>query len=254
MSASVDSQWNGCTPNKALHWMAIPLRSIATSELGRYIVEGHFIEEPKLSGKEIRDQIIQAGLKAIPYAGSPLASLYFGIKNEKRFKRLESFYRELNEELASTKKDIEALKNAKPDEETAAIVEELNTKIENEPLAAKREYYKIFFKSNVINSLLLSYEERRFFLESLDSLSVLDLNLLSFLTRQEKPIHIKSIQRGKDSPFQILGSINRLRNYGYASTQTVSIVIGSGEDNALNESVLITDYGRKFFSFALVES
>jgi len=36
MWVSVDSQWNGCTPNKALHWMAIPLRCIATSELDRW--------------------------------------------------------------------------------------------------------------------------------------------------------------------------------------------------------------------------
>ena len=35
MRVSVDSKY---TPNKALHWMAIPLRSIATSELDRWLV------------------------------------------------------------------------------------------------------------------------------------------------------------------------------------------------------------------------
>ena len=49
--------------------------------------------DEKLSRKEIRDQIIQVGLNALPYVGSPLAALFFGIRNEKRFKRLEAFYR-----------------------------------------------------------------------------------------------------------------------------------------------------------------
>ncbi|MFZ3114229.1 MAG: hypothetical protein WA133_09200 [Syntrophales bacterium] len=53
----------------------------------------------KLSGTAKRDLVIQTGMQAIPYVGGSLAALYFGAKQERRFKRLESFYAELAEEV-----------------------------------------------------------------------------------------------------------------------------------------------------------
>lgn len=50
-------------------------------------------EDEHLSAREKRDLVIQAGIQAIPHVGSALATLYFGRKQELRFKRLETFYK-----------------------------------------------------------------------------------------------------------------------------------------------------------------
>ena len=50
-------------------------------------------ENEHLSAIEQRDLVIQAGMQAIPYVGSSLATLYFGRKQDLRFKRLETFYK-----------------------------------------------------------------------------------------------------------------------------------------------------------------
>lgn len=207
------------------------------------------MSEEKLNGKEITEQIVQAGLNAIPYVGSPLASLYFGIKNEKRFKRLETFYSELAEEIKRTQSDLNNMQAAKPDEGTAAIIEDINTQIENEPTEQKRRLYKTFFKSNIYNPLLLSYEERKILLDALNKLSVLDISMIQFLNSQQKPVPVRNIQRGNASNYEILGGINRLKYYGFCATYTLSMVVGSDADNALNESVAITDYGKKFIQY-----
>lgn len=45
-----------------------------------------------------KEVILEALMQALPYVGGSLATLYFGHKQEKRFKRLEKFYEELKEE------------------------------------------------------------------------------------------------------------------------------------------------------------
>lgn len=39
-----------------------------------------------------KDIVIEAIIQTIPYVGGALSTLYFGHKQEKRFKRLETFY------------------------------------------------------------------------------------------------------------------------------------------------------------------
>lgn len=60
--------------------------------------------KPKLTGQGIRDLVIQAGIQAIPHVGGSLATLYFGLKQEFRFQRLETFYKEVASEIQTLKK------------------------------------------------------------------------------------------------------------------------------------------------------
>ena len=66
----------------------------------RYASGESAVADDDLKGAEKRDLAIQTGLQLIPYVGGSLCTLYFGTKQEKRFKRIESFYRELAEELS----------------------------------------------------------------------------------------------------------------------------------------------------------
>ncbi len=64
------------------------------------------IENEHLSAKEKRELVIQAGMQVIPYVGSSLATLYYGRKQEIRFKRLEIFCKEFAEEISDLKDKI----------------------------------------------------------------------------------------------------------------------------------------------------
>jgi len=94
----------------------------------------------KLSSSEKRDLVIQAAMQAIPYVGAPLSAIYFGVKQERRFKRIESFYTELAEEINEIRDQIVSV-DRQNKEALAAILEELNEKVETEPLEEKREFF-----------------------------------------------------------------------------------------------------------------
>jgi hypothetical protein len=63
-----------------------------------------------------KDTIIEAGLNAIPYVGGSLATLYYGSKNEKKFERLENFYKELKEEMDKNPIDVSGFTNHNEEE------------------------------------------------------------------------------------------------------------------------------------------
>ena len=95
-----------------------------------------------MSNKSIdEDTIIEAAVQAIPYVGAPLATLYFGNKQEKRFRRLEKFYEELKEEMSKTPNVYKDITHHNADE-LSAIIEELNEKVESEHLEFKRKIFK----------------------------------------------------------------------------------------------------------------
>ena len=57
-------------------------------------------KESKVSAKDKFDLAVQAGLQLIPGGiGGAISNIYFGLKQEKIFKRIENFYSELAEEL-----------------------------------------------------------------------------------------------------------------------------------------------------------
>jgi len=210
----------------------------------------NFNNEPKLSGTEIRDLVIQACIQEIPYVGGPLATLYFGAKQEKRFKRIETFYQEVAQEIQDLKNRITSLEEHDK-EALAAIIEELNEKIEREHVKEKREFFKAYFKNTLIYPVKGNYEERRFFLDTLGMMSLLECELLGFLYNQNQPVRVGDIQKPGVDQYAIVGAIGRLKSYGFLVSAQASFSIGSGVDNTLNETVKVSDFGRRFCDFCL---
>jgi len=64
------------------------------------------LNDIKLNNKENTRLGIQAAIQAIPYVGSSIATLYFGYKQEIRFKRLETFYKSISNEIEGIKDKI----------------------------------------------------------------------------------------------------------------------------------------------------
>ncbi|MTL76341.1 hypothetical protein GMA27_12010, partial [Turicibacter sanguinis] len=53
----------------------------------------------KLNTNDMMDLAIETGMQLIPIVGGSLATIYFGIKQTKEFKRIEQFYTELANDL-----------------------------------------------------------------------------------------------------------------------------------------------------------
>jgi len=208
-------------------------------------------ESECLSATEKRDLVIQAGIEAIPYVGSSLATLYFGRKQELRFKRLETFYKEFAEEVHDLKDRI-ASPEAHDKEAIAAIIEELNEKIEREQVQEKREFLKAYLKNTLIHPATKgNYDERRFFLDTLGAMSLLDCELLAFLYKKQEGIKVGAIQKPGVDQYAIVGGVGRLKTFGFLVSGQVSITIGGGADNILSEILKVSDFGRRFCEFCL---
>lgn len=206
--------------------------------------------DPKLTITDKRDLVIQASMELVPYVGGPLSTLYFGSKQEKRFKRIESFYKEISEEIGHMKESISSLDNQDP-EQLEAIIESLHEKIEIEPTKEKRDYLKNYFKNTLKHPVSGNFDERKYFLETLSNLTLLECELLIFLKTQSSALQVRSIQKPGIDTYAIVGSIGRLKTSGFISAATSSIALGGNADNSLNEMVSITTFGNKFIQFCL---
>ena len=207
-------------------------------------------DDTKLNSSEKRNLVIQAGIQAIPYVGSSLVTLYFGAKQKRRFKRLETFYQEVAQEMQTLKGKI-ASPEEHDKEALVAIIEELNEKIEREQIKEKQEFFKIYLKNTLIYPVKGNYEERRFFLDILSSMSLLECDILGFLYKQNQLLKVRNIQKPCVDQYAIVGIIGRLKSYGFLISRQSSFSIGSRVDNALNETVKVSDFGRRFFEFCL---
>ena len=208
-------------------------------------------EEEQLSNTEKRDLVIQAGIQAIPHVGGSLATLYFGRKQELRFKRLETFYKEVAEEIDDLKDRI-ASPEEHDGEALAAIIEELNEKVEREQVREKREFLKAYLKNTLVYPVKGNYDERRFFLDTLGAMNLLECELLIDLYNNIEPVIVGAIQKPSTDQYAIVGAIGRLKAYGFlVSALPIPAVYGGTTTDFLDELVNISNYGQSFCEFCL---
>jgi hypothetical protein len=196
-----------------------------------------------------KDVIIESLMQAIPYIGAPLANLYFGHKQEKRFKRIEQFYLELKDEIGRVERTFPDISSHNP-EELSAILEELNEKVETEHLEVKRKYYKEYFKNSMLFPVNKNFDERKLFLDILSALTPLQIELIVFLSAQSAPLNGSSIIKPGVDQSLIAGSLAQLKTFGITNNVLTSIVLG-GSSSAVNENISLSNFGKRFHSFCL---
>lgn len=202
-----------------------------------------------LNGAEKRDLAIQTGLQLIPYVGGSLCTLYFGTKQERRFKRIESFYAELAEELKQVKGTIPPVdKQDAPALE--AIMESLHEKVEAEPTVEKRQFFKNYLKHTLLQPVSGNFDERKYFLTALDEMSLLECELLAFVNDSGQ-VQVGSMNKPGTEQYAIVGAIGRLKARGFLIAYQNSFAVGGGADNSLQEIVRVSPFGKRFHSFCL---
>lgn len=201
----------------------------------------------ELTFKEKRDLAIQSGMQLLPYVGGALSSLYFGAKQERRIKRIESFYQEISSEISALKDKIKPVENNNS-EELEFLLELLHEKIEVEATQQKRLCYKNYFKNSLIVPLENQFDTRRYFLDSLSSMSLLELELLAFI-KNEKSTTVGCVEKKGTDQYAIIGAIERLRSRGFLKSSQQGL--STSGDNFQRCSVSLSDTGKEFHDFCI---
>ncbi len=199
--------------------------------------------------KQETENMVKAGLQLIPYIGGTLATLYFDRKQQREFSRLLNFYKELSEELKTLKEKL-SLDN-QDETKLMTLIEKVNNKVEKEVLQEKINYLKHYFKNILIQPVKDDYDEKVFFLESLSSMSLLEIEILKFLNSQSNFIPIGTIQKPGIEQYAIVGATGRLRNLGFLQSAGGGMSFGDKSDNYLKELVKVSSFGEKFIEFCL---
>jgi hypothetical protein len=229
----------------------MPLALNTQSTIKRIVAMTESDSEPRLSGAEKWDLVIQASVQRVPVIGGSLATIYFGAKQERRFKRLETFYEEVSNELNALRNKIASVEQHN-EVTLVAILEELHERVERESTREKREYLKNYFKKTLIEPVTASnFDERRFFLDTLDTLSLFECTLLGFLYDQEGPVKVGNIQMSGVDQYAIVGAVGRLKTCGFLESSQSRLVVGGGADNMLMENVSMSSFGRRFCEFCI---
>lgn len=204
------------------------------------------MEKEKVGAKDKLELVVNAGLQAIPYVGGPLATLYFGYKQEQRFQRVEKTLKEVADELQGIQ--IPSIDEHNK-EELIALIDELTDKIEKEQLESKRILYKEYFKNILKTPTNRNYEERKLFLEVLEKITPLQIEIFQFLLVNDNAVDL-SIQKPGTDQSLIQSSILQLENYGLVNATIHSISIG--DSNAgMPMSLKVSQFGRRFNEFCL---
>ena len=204
----------------------------------------------KLTSSDKRDLVIQAGMQLVPYVGGSLSSLYFGAKQEKRFKRLESFYQEVAAEIEKMKDSISSVDKQDPIA-LEAIIESLHEKVESEPTLEKREFFKNYFKNTLKFPVAGNFDERKYFLDALSEMTLLECELLVFIDSQPSSIEVGNIQKPSTDKYAVIGAVGRLKSRGFLVSTQGSFAVGGGVDNSLQEIVSVSYFGKSFIAFCL---
>lgn len=207
-------------------------------------------QTPNLTNSDKRDLVIQAGMQLVPYVGGSLSSLYFGAKQEKRFKRLESFYQEIASEIEKMKDSISSVDKQDP-VALEAIMESLHEKVEAEPTLEKREFFKNYFKNTLKFPVAGNFDERKHFLDALSEMTLLECELLAFINTQPSSIQVGNIHKQGTDKYAVVGAIGRLKSRGFLTATQHSFAIGGVSDNSLQEIVSVSSFGKSFIAFCL---
>ena len=199
-----------------------------------------------MNNKEKFELAVNAGLQAIPYIGGPLATLYFGYKQEKRFNRIEQTLKEIGKELEGQELPNIEFHNK---EELMALIEELTDKIENEYMEYKRQLYKRYFKNILITPTNGNYEERKLFLTVLSQITPLQIELFKFVMENKDVVDLNISKAGTDISL-IRSSLLQLENMGLIVATIHSISLG-GNNPGMPMMLHCSEFGKRFNKFCL---
>lgn len=208
----------------------------------------------QLTPKDVISTVIEAGIGAIPYIGGPIQTVYFGLQNEKRFKRIEAFYVQLNKEMELVKSLIPGSINEDSQDQLVAIIETINSEVEQIKNRDKIVYFVTSFKNVLLSVDQNNLDMEEYFVDILSSLRSIDLDVLIYLFRrpEAKSYGGMSVPQVGDLDQNIVGGIlNRLVDFSLVRRNLRGMTIGGSGGDSSNYAYYISDYGINFCRYIL---
>lgn len=206
--------------------------------------------DDKLTFKERLELVIEAGIASIPAVGSALQTLYYGSKNEKRFKRVENFYQDLSVEIATIKDQLPDVYETEYSDEAIGILETINDEVEKAASQSKIQNYKKAYKNMLLKINEKHFDEEKYFVRMLSDLTEFELRIL-FISNQN--VHRK-VARGdfydadKSNIDFVDGNLNRLSDLGLLRI-TFGELLSGGNGSYIRKDYVVSDLGSRFISF-----
>ena len=198
-----------------------------------------------------RDLILQAAIEFIPTVGGSLSTLYFGGKQEKRLKRLENFFNELKEQIVSTQAELADV-SLHDSDELRLLMESLIEKVEVETREQKVRLLKEFLLTTLKYPVNSNFDVCEHFLDTLFAMSVLECELLGFLSQDNKKIQIRQISKPNTSPYMVFAAINKLRSYGFIESRRGSFQLNGVQDENLDDIIFVSELGVQFCEYVKI--
>lgn len=204
-------------------------------------------EEKSLNSDAIT---INGLMKVIPVFGGMLSTLYFGYKQESRFRKLEFFYESLKIRLDSLEEKLNIAFDEHDKESLVALIDEIHEKVEREHRKEKIELLQSFFLNTLKDPTTINnYDVKYFYLNTLHQMTLQELSILKVFNNSWKRVYndnwknLANIQMSLNMKiavdYSVLGSVTRLKSYGFIQSQ--------GKDNY--ERFNLTNYGQDFIKF-----
>ena len=209
------------------------------------------MSEIKLTTREKLDIAAQTGLNAIPYIGGALSALYFGTKQERRFKRIESLYELIRVEFEKIKDEIKPLDDFDRFK-LSALIEDINENTENDATGEKTTYFKNCFFNILTNPDDEAFGKRKYFINSLGEITQIEIEILSNLFKAgEGHAYVPKTkpEDGLDIN-QLNGALERLRSLGFLNS-FFNGTLRPGVNWSTISRYSISDFGKEFVEFCL---
>lgn len=201
--------------------------------------------ENRLTARERADIAIEAGMNLIPNIGGALAALYFGTKNEKRLKRVESFYQELKEHLNQIDAVLpEPIASINRDQ-LVGVLESINDEMETASAQNKRHLFCSLYSACLLDINNLSWNRDEFYEDTLSMLNVNELQVLFWCANKPDDSFTDNITAEGLEQSLVDGYLTRLTDLGLLDRQLRSITIGT-QRGSNHYSYRVTQLARDF--------
>lgn len=216
---------------------------------------------PKQTALDVFHELAQGAIGAIPFAGSPLASVFAVSVSKPLEKRRDDFFEALASQLVSLRTDVEEMKNFIDDDAFLAALPR-GTAIALDTVSEEK---RKLARNAIINSVLLkpSEDKRLIFFNHLQALSPIHFSVLSLFAdpyafelkngkdyvKDLQPaysttVRLVDIFKGYDEQFLNI-ILSDLHDTGFTSQERNTITFNAGGAFSKN----LTELGKEFLTF-----
>ena len=176
-------------------------------------------EDEGLNWRDYGSLALEGIIASIPTVGAALQTAYFGSKNERRFKRIESFYNELSKSIGELQSQVATNDQlSRISNELSDFIETTNGIIESQSSFAKRSMLHNAFLNILTSPEAVDWSKSNFFMSTVPQIDMIDLQIMFAIQKipSNRWVIPEEVERTLSlDHFFSIGLLERLTNLGY---------------------------------------